>query len=164
LADGNVFLGKDLLPVHPFTHRSSFLMSVDTQDLLDRLRTLLDRPWVPFSVLHGSVAAGQDTPVSDVDVAVYVEDSGHFLDLVVALDETLPEHRVDVTNLARQPSWVVYRVLATGKTIHVADEELYHDVKFRAMRDYLDFKPVHDRILRDMERRLESGQYGRAVE
>jgi hypothetical protein len=32
------------------------------------------------------------------------------------------------------------------------------------MRDYLDFKPVHDRILRDMERRLDNGRYGRAVE
>jgi len=83
---------------------------------------------------------------------------------VVALDEALPEHQVDVTNLARQPPWVVYRVLATGETIHVADEALYHDVKFRAMRDYLDFKPVHDQILRDMERRLEDGQYGRAIE
>lgn len=139
-------------------------MSVDKQGLLERLCTVLDRPSIPFSVLHGSIAAGQYTPVSDVDVAVYVEDSGPFLDLVVALDEALPEHQVDVTNLARQPPWVVYRVLATGETIHVADEALYHDVKFRAMRDYLDFKPVHDQILRDMERRLEDGQYGRAIE
>ena len=139
-------------------------MSIDKQALLDRLRTGLQRPSIPFSVLHGSVAAGQETPVSDVDVAVYVEEQDHFLDLVVALDEALPERRVDVTNLARQPSWVVYHVLATGETIHVADEELYHDVKFRAMRDYLDFKPVHDRILRDMERRLDNGRYGRAVE
>ena len=139
-------------------------MSIDKQALLDRLRTGLQRPSIPFSVLHGSVAAEQETPVSDVDVAVYVEEQDHFLDLVVALDEALPERRVDVTNLARQPSWVVYRVLATGETIHVADEELYHNVKFRAMRDYLDFKPVHDRILRDMERRLDNGRYGRAVE
>jgi predicted nucleotidyltransferase len=139
-------------------------MSVDTQDLFDRLRTVLGRPGIPFSVLYGSVASGRDTPVSDVDVAVYVEDAGHFLDLVVVLDEALPERQVDVTNLARQPSWVVYRVLATGKTIHIADEALYHDVKFRAMREYLDFKPVRDRILRDMEHRLGGGQYGRAVE
>ena len=139
-------------------------MSIDKQALLDRLRTGLQRPSIPFSVLHGSVAAEQETPVSDVDVAVYVEEQDHFLDLVVALDEALPERRVDVTNLARQPSWVVYHVLATGETIHVADEELYHNVKFRAMRDYLDFKPVHDRVLRDMERRLDNGRYGRAVE
>jgi len=151
-------------PLYSLTHCGLFIVSVDKQELLDRLRTILDRPSIPFSVLHGSIAAGRDTPVSDVDIAVYVEDSGRFLDLVVALDEALPEHRVDVTNLARQPSWVVYHVLATGETIHVADEALYHEVKFRAMRDYLDFKPVHDQILRDMERRLEDGQYGRAIE
>lgn len=139
-------------------------MSDDTQEILDRLRTVLDRPSVPFSVLHGSMAEGRETPVSDVDVGVYVRENDHFLDLVVALDESLPERRVDVTNLAQQPSWVVYRVLATGEIIHVADEDLYHDVKLRAMREYLDFKPVHDRILRDMERRLENGRYGRAIE
>lgn len=139
-------------------------MSVDKQELLGRLRKLLDRPSIPFSVLHGSMAAGRETPVSDVDVAVYVEKQDCFLDLVVRLDEAIPERRVDVTNLARQPSWVVYRVLATGETIHVTDKTLYHDVKFRAMREYLDFKPVHDRILQDMERRLESGRYGREIE
>jgi predicted nucleotidyltransferase len=141
-----------------------FFVSVDKQELLDRLRKILDQPSIPFSVLHGSMAAGRETPVSDVDVAVYVEEQDRFLDLVVRLDEALPERRVDVTNLARQPSWIVYRVLATGETIHVADEALYHDVKFRAMREYLDFKPVHDRILQDMERRLERGRYGRAIE
>ena len=102
--------------------------------------------------------------MSDVDVAVYVEERDRFLRLVVALDEALPERRVDVMNLAHQPAWVVYRVLASGEIIHVADEALYHEVKFRAMREYLDFKPVHDRILRDMERRLDDGRYGRVLE
>ena len=137
---------------------------MDKQALLDRLQTVLRQPSIPFSVLHGSVAAGQDTPVSDVDVAVYVEERDRFLRLVVALDEALPERRVDVMNLAHQPAWVVYRVLASGEIIHVADEALYHEVKFRAMREYLDFKPVHDRILRDMERRLDDGRYGRVLE
>ena len=50
-------------------------------------------------MLHGSVATGQDTPVSDVDVAIYVKERDRFLRLVVALDEALPERRVDVMNL-----------------------------------------------------------------
>lgn len=139
-------------------------MSIDKQSLIRQLRTVLRQHSVPFAVLHGSVAAERATPVSDVDVAVYVESRDVFLTLVVELDEALPDYRVDVMNLAHQPARIVYRVLASGERIHVADEELYHEVKFRAMRDYLDFKPVHDRILRDMERRLDNGQYGRTVE
>jgi predicted nucleotidyltransferase len=134
------------------------------QTLIDALKPVLQRHPVPFAVLHGSVAADQATPVSDVDVAVCVEDRSDFLTLVVELDEALPDHRVDVMNLARQPALIYYRILATGEVIHLADEELYHDEKFRVMREYLDFKPMHDRILRDMERRLDDGAYGRTVE
>jgi predicted nucleotidyltransferase len=112
----------------------------------------------------GSVAEERATPISDVDLAVYVEDRDDFLGLVVELDEAVPDRRVDVMNLMRQPALIYYRVLATGDLIHVTDEKFYHDEKFRVMREYLDFKPMHDRILRDMERRLDDGAYGRIVE
>jgi predicted nucleotidyltransferase len=134
------------------------------QKIIDALKPVLQRHPVSFAVLHGSVAADQATPVSDVDVAVYVEDRDNFLQLVAELDEAVPGRRVDVMNLARQPALVYYRVLATGDLIHVTDEEFYYDEKFRVMREYLDFKPMHDRILRDMERRIDAGAYGRIAE
>ena len=64
---------------------------MDKQALLDRLQTVLRQPSIPFSVLHGSVAAERDTPVSDVDVAVYVEERDRFLRLVVALSRHAKE-------------------------------------------------------------------------
>lgn len=134
------------------------------QATIDAVKPLLQRYSVPFAVLHGSVAADQATPISDVDIAVYAEDQDEFLTLVAELDEALSERRVDVMNLARQPALIYYRVLATGELIHLSDEELYQDEKCRVMREYLDFKPMHDRILRDMERRLDDGAYGRTVE
>lgn len=150
---------------------------MDKQALINRLQDVMQPFSVPFALLHGSVAAGRATTVSDVDVAVYVEEQERFLRLVVALNEDVPvptpvgtssgdgrSRRVDVMNVMHQPAWVVYRVLASGEIIHLAEEALYHEVKFRAMREYLDFKPVHDRILRDMERRLAHAQFGRAVE
>lgn len=161
---GNVFLVCGFSPYECTYFCSLGAMSIDKQSLVRQLRTVLQRHSVPFAVLHGSVAAGQTTPVSDVDVAVYVESQDAFLTLVVELDEALPNRRVDLMNVARQPARIVYRVLASGELIHVTDEALYHEVKFRAMRDYLDFKPVHDRILRDMERRLDNGQYGRVLQ
>jgi predicted nucleotidyltransferase len=133
------------------------------QAINDALRAVLQRNSVPFAVLHGSVAAGQATPISDVDVAVYVDDRDHFLTVVAELNEVLPDRRVDVMNLARQPALIYYRVLATGDVIYLSDEELYQDEKVRVMREYLDFKPMHDRILQDMERRLDDGAYGRTV-
>ena len=146
-----------------FPTASSF-MAQSRQAINDALRPVLKRHSVPFAVLHGSVAAGQATPISDVDVAVYVDDQDCFLTVVAELDEAVPDRRVDVMNLARQPALIYYRVLATGDVIHLADEELYQDEKFRVMREYLDFKPTHDRILQDMERRLDDGAYGRTIE
>ena len=145
------------------SNRLLLFMVQSRQAINDALRAVLQRNSVPFAVLHGSVAAGQATPISDVDVAVYVDDRDHFLTVVAELNEVLPDRRVDVMNLARQPALIYYRVLATGDVIYLSDEELYQDEKVRVMREYLDFKPMHDRILQDMERRLDDGAYGRTV-
>lgn len=134
------------------------------QAVIERLRPVLEVHPVRFALLHGSFADDRATPISDVDVALYVEDRDAFLRLVVALDEAIPERQVDVMNLTQQSALVYYRVLSTGTLIYMADEELYYEEKYRVMREYLDFKPVHDRILRDMDRRIEDGRYGDLIE
>ncbi len=134
------------------------------EDIVDRLCPVLEVHPVRFALLHGSVAEDRATPVSDVDVALYVEDRDVFFRLVVELDEAIPDQRVDAMNLVQQPATIYYRVLSTGTIIHMSDEDLYYREKYRVMREYLDFKPIHDRILRDMDRRLEDGRYGEPIE
>lgn len=114
-----------------------------------------------FAVLYGSHAAGRATPVSDIDVAAYVEEAGDVLAVAAALDEVFPGTRVDFVNLRGQPSLLYYEVLASGRLLFARDEAFFQEEKLRVMREYLDFRPTYERVLDAMDRRLANGTYGK---
>jgi len=69
--------------------------------LLAKLRSVLrTEPNVRFALLFGSVARGEDTEMSDVDVIVFLRDSQHerALDLGLKLEDAL-ERAVDIVLL-----------------------------------------------------------------
>lgn len=138
-------------------------MSLKTDTIQDAVREALEGLQVSFAVLYGSFAVERATPISDIDVALYTDDRSTFLDAVVRLDEAFPDHRVDVVHLKDQPSLIYYQILATGRLLFCRDHALFHREKYRVMREYLDFKPVHDRILQDMRQRIDDGTYGRST-
>jgi len=43
----------------------------------------------------------------------------------------------------------------------IQDDAFFWQEKFRVMRQYLDFKPMHDRLLNDMLQRIDEGTYGK---
>jgi predicted nucleotidyltransferase len=124
-------------------------------------RVLREQPGVRFAVLYGSRAEERATPVSDLDVAAYVDDAGDFLAAAAALDETFPEMRVDLVDLSAQPSLVYYEILASGRVLFAHDEDFFQKEKLRVMREYLDFRPTYERVLDAMDQRLETGTYGK---
>jgi predicted nucleotidyltransferase len=124
-------------------------------------RVLREQSGVRFAVLYGSRAEGRATPVSDLDVAAYVDDAGDFLAAAAALDETFPEMRVDLVDLSAQPSLVYYEILASGRVLFAHDEDFFQKEKLRVMREYLDFRLTYERVLDAMDQRLETGTYGK---
>ena len=135
-------------------------MPFDKDIIITRLEERLTSFPVRFAVLYGSFAAGRPTPVSDIDLAVYVDQIDDFLDVVNAVEEAFPDHRIDIVNLKGKPALIYYEALASGITFLIQDEAFFKREKFRVMRDYLDFKPTHDRLLRDMLQRIDEGTYG----
>ncbi|GIV59414.1 MAG: hypothetical protein KatS3mg043_0503 [Rhodothermaceae bacterium] len=135
--------------------------TLDRHTVLERLRSVLERHPVRFGLLYGSYAAGRPTPVSDIDVAVYADRPEELLDVVVALEEAFSGHRVDVMNLKDKPALVYYEVLASGVSVLVRDPSFLEAETYRVMREYPDFQPIHERILADMARRIETGTYGK---
>ena len=137
-------------------------MSASSSDLATALaRVLRAQRGVRFAVLYGSHAEGRATPVSDLDVAAYVDDAGDFLAAAAVLDETFPEMRVDLVDLSAQPSLVYYEILASGRVLFAHDEDFFQKEKLRVMREYLDFRPTYERVLDAMDQRLETGTYGK---
>jgi predicted nucleotidyltransferase len=147
---------------------------VPAGDLAATLTSVLkDQPGLTFAVLYGSHAAGRATPVSDIDVAVYVGEAGDFLATAGALDEAMtqatgsgplgrfPGTRVDVVDLREQPAPVYYEILASGQLLFTTDDAFFKEEKLRVMREYLDFRPTYERVLEAMDQRLENGTYGK---
>lgn len=143
------------------TTRSGCVMVMEKQVLIKKLTEVLAKAPVKFAILYGSYAADRATPVSDIDLAVYAASMNDYLQVVAEVDAQFPAHHIDLVNLHGKPALLYYEVLAGGVPLLIRDDAFYQQEKLRVMRDYLDYKPMHDRLLQDMRQRIEEGTYGR---
>jgi len=107
------------------------------------IETIKSHPGVVAVYLFGSYAKGEQTPMSDVDIAVI-------------LDKPTPESEADVGSMAtpeidvvlfhRLPLHVKFEVFKHGKELFVRDEERLAEIKLEVMREYLDTSPMYRRI------------------
>jgi len=106
-------------------------------------------PKIAAAYVFGSRVYGKTTKASDYDVAVlfkgdYTLDDllGVTLKLADALNVDL--NLIDVVGLNDAPVEVAYDIVAKGKLIYCADNELRVAFETRLMREYLDLKPYLD--------------------
>jgi predicted nucleotidyltransferase len=119
--------------------------------LSDLGRALESCPAVVFAYLFGSAARGDLTPLSDVDLAVYVAESADpveaRLDVVGTVTSHLGTDEVDVVILNTAPTALVGRILGTRRVI--LDREPFRRHRFESLRlrEYLDFRIFEHRLL-----------------
>ena len=142
-------------------------------DLVQELSAFFaDRQEVVAAYLFGSQARGQAGPLSDVDIAVLVKDEEpllaqsleYRLSLWNGLAALLNRDDIDVVLLNEAPLLLRHRVLRDGVLLDCKDDQLRVSFAACTLRDYLDtaFLRRLDRIY--MEKRIQSGQFGRPVE
>ncbi|ACY48880.1 type VII toxin-antitoxin system MntA family adenylyltransferase antitoxin [Rhodothermus marinus] len=136
----------------------------DREALMARLRPVLEaRPEVVFALLFGSVARGQATPLSDVDVGIYTEqplDLPELGGLVNELEQVAgrPVDVVELREALEQWPALAYEAVAHGKLIFCRDEDRWVDFKCRTFLAYFDTEPLR-RMMRDaFLERLKKGQ------
>lgn len=135
----------------------------------ERIRAVLERfPAVVAGFLSGSVARGGQTPLSDIDVAVWLrpelppdERSEIRLELLDALTSELRTDRVDLIVLNDAQPAVRYNLLKDGKRIYCADEALTAELQVRAIKLYFDFLPILKLHQAALVERIKTGRYGR---
>ncbi len=93
--------------------------------------------------LFGSVANGNVTALSDVDICVIGENLE--FDEMAKIYREFPEN-YDVSFFNEMPIWIKMRVLK-GISVIVNDKEKLYDVSFRTLAEYEDFKPTIARII-----------------
>jgi predicted nucleotidyltransferase len=133
-----------------------------------RLARALDREGVVAASLVGSQATGRAGPLSDVDVAVWLDaalDPPARLHLQLALAsaaaEALGTGEVDVIVLDDAPPLVRQRAMASA--IRLVDRDPRERVRREtaALVEYLDTIPLRATLDAGLRRRLAEGRFGR---
>ncbi len=135
------------------------------EELEERLKTLHPvfeaRPRVLGVFLFGSYVDGYATERSDVDLAVLydgkVDWEEHF-DLTSAIEEHLPDVKVDVLDARRLPISLQYRVIK-GRIIYERDPDRVSDFIEHVIVHYLDFLPDLRTFYREFDHSMEEA-YG----
>jgi predicted nucleotidyltransferase len=144
------------------------MMSAD--ELLPVLQSLLSKErGIGFAYLFGSVAKGRVHPASDVDVAVWFDDSrpepGPWATRATELAATLETALrcpVDVVELNRAPAALRHNVLSHGLLIVSKDDAARRNFYVRHAREWYDMEPARELFARAMSRRIQDGTFGRA--
>lgn len=119
------------------------------RDLETRLtRALEPRPEILDAYLFGSQARGDAGALSDIDVAVYIDEDlaepgpyGYDAELITDLMTELGTNAIDVVLLNRAPPLLYHRVLRDGKLVVTRDLKATTTRAGYALSRYFDFLP-----------------------
>lgn len=134
-----------------------------------RLADLFSKePDVVAAYLYGSQARGRAGPLSDVDLAVWLDPAldrhqrwKTMIELMGSAGECLDTNEVQVVVLNTAPPLLVDRALRHG--IRLADNAPTKRIRLetRAALDFLDLEPLRKRLSGEVSRRIEEGHFGR---
>ncbi|HEY6140167.1 MAG TPA: nucleotidyltransferase domain-containing protein [Thermoanaerobaculia bacterium] len=116
---------------------------------------------IAYALLFGSMARGDTTPSSDVDVAIGLR-SGATFDLhdigglIFELQRAVGRD-VDVVILNEAPPGLAYRIFRDGRLLVEKDRRARVERQVRAILDYLDYEWVERRCTRGVLERAARG-------
>lgn len=121
-------------------------------------------PNIAFAYVFGSRVYGKTTSTSDYDVALlFKNDYGldDLLDVTLRLAETLDIDldSIDVIELNHAPVELAYDIIAKGKLVYCADDQLRVAFETRLMKEYIDLKPYFDAYYSLMFSRFSMAQF-----
>jgi predicted nucleotidyltransferase len=113
---------------------------------------LQSRKDIQFGYLFGSFARNKATPLSDVDVAVYLSEDAdpaeEKLDILGNLMDILQTDEVDLVILNKAPLSLKMKILESREVIADNNPFLRHRYESLTMREYFDFSFLEKGILK----------------
>jgi predicted nucleotidyltransferase len=127
-------------------------VATDVEQRLGTLGRALERcSGVVFAYLFGGAAVGRFSPLSDVDVAVYLEETMDIiegrLEAVGVATEHLQTDEVDVVVLNTAPTALAGRILQSRRVICDRDPFRRHRFESLTLREFSDFRIFEHRLL-----------------
>jgi len=133
-----------------------------------RLAAALDVPRVLSALLYGSQATGKAGPLSDVDVAVWLDaeltQSERYqlqLRLMVLASEALGTDEVQIVILNEATPLLRHRAMRDGVRLLDTDPRARIRLETRALLEYLDTAPLRATLAAGLKRRIDGGRFGR---
>lgn len=104
---------------------------------------------IVFAYLFGGLLRDKASPLSDVDVAIYVKNvkSLDYLALFGKISETLSTDEIDLVVLNSAPVSLAGRILQKRKILVDKDPFLRHKYESRMLREFFDFSVKEREIL-----------------
>ena len=107
-------------------------------------------PYIAAAYLYGSFAKGGQSPMSDVDIAILLNDDApqgreliHEVDyLTYRVAKALAVKEIDLIELNRQGLVFIHNVLKTGKLIYDAVPGFRIKFTAKIISEYCDFEPT----------------------
>ena len=134
----------------------------------ERLSRALDRDHVVAGMLFGSQATGKAGPLSDVDVAVWLDSdlpreklSALRSELTLAAVEALGTDEVDIVVLNDAPPLFKHRAIKEGRRLLERDPVVRVRLETAALLEYLDTAPLRETLTVARRRRIAEGRFGR---
>ena len=129
------------------------------QDLLPgAIDYLRSKPDIHFAYLFGSYGKRRPSPLSDIDIAIYLEEHVDILEkkmeILGTLIELLQTDEIDLVILNRAPLPLRMQILKSKEVIADNSPFLRHQYESLTMREYFDFSIKEAAIL---ERRFLHG-------
>lgn len=111
--------------------------------------------------MYGSYAKGFETPLSDVDIAVYNNNTDKDYELRMfefeledKLEHSITGYKFDVRSVNSAPLMVVNKILTEGMLLFYRNERFYYDYFVNNRIKYLDFsiiyKPMFEQRYKDL--------------
>ncbi len=135
---------------------------MDKKILIDTIKkNLFNYKEIEFAYLFGSYALNLETPLSDIDIAVYQRCQKSPYDLRMSefniesdLIRILPEYKFDVRSFNDAPIIVVGKILNEGTLLFYKDESFYYDYLVNKRMQYMDYLIIYNPIFNEQYERL----------
>ena len=123
---------------------------------INKIKHIFKENKVIFSYLFGSQVNGKKGKLSDIDIAVYLDDNlpekqrfNKKLSISAGLSGLLKREDIDIVVLNDAFPLLEHRILKYGKIIFSIDEKKRIGYEVRATMRYLDFKPFIDKYTKE---------------
>ncbi|MBS3778415.1 MAG: nucleotidyltransferase domain-containing protein [Candidatus Thermoplasmatota archaeon] len=99
---------------------------------------------IGFIIQYGSTVTGEQTPLSDIDIAVYYQGTKkQRFDFIITVLGSVDD-RFDIHIFQDLPLYIQQEVISKGKILYQRDFETTFDIFMKTIQRFSDFKPLLD--------------------